>query len=223
MSEFTDLEKLKQEVENLKKILITFIHTTFRAYEDIHDDEVDWYEGVNELNSKYRELDYVAIDLLENNNIDKCYDKYITYMEIANPGILLKLWDKNKKYPDADYRIWKKNFKESEMNMERFKTENPEEYNEYIQQLQQMDEQEKLKNIRIRQEKQQKKAQEKAQEEERIKRQKERDEERKKREEEETNVYAVGGRKTRKNRKSKKNLEKYKELGSNYTLTCHGM
>lgn len=209
MSEFTDLENLKQEVENLKKILLTFINITTLTYDELYHDQTDWYSAADNLNSKYRQLEYIAIDLLENNNTDKCYDKYNTVAEISGDElILLKLWDKNKRSPDADRSIMRKNYEDSEMNMERFKTENPEKYNEYYQEIQQMAQQIKLKNearrMKLRQEQQQKKAQE----EERIKLRKERDERRIKWQEEETNTIAVGGRKTRKNIKSKKIIRK---------------
>lgn len=94
MSEPIDLEKLKQDVENLKKYLTTFTRSSYLIYDELNADYIDWENSKQILNRKYALLDFVADDLFNNNNINEYYDKYI---ERDNEEQLLDTMHENKR------------------------------------------------------------------------------------------------------------------------------
>jgi hypothetical protein len=75
MSELTDLEKLKQEVENLKKYLTTFESHLYRLYDELYEDGYNWEESIKIMNDRYAFLHYIADDLFNANNINNYYDR----------------------------------------------------------------------------------------------------------------------------------------------------
>ena len=75
MSQLSDLEKLKQEVTNLKQFLIQFTRMTYLIYEDLDDENVDWEQSKQKLLNRYKLMDGIGRDFLFN-NINGYYNEF---------------------------------------------------------------------------------------------------------------------------------------------------
>ena len=95
MSELTDLEKLKKEVKTLKSYLRGTTRYTLLIYDHLLHDGLDWEESKKFLLDKYDFLDFIAKDFLNDNNINKYYDKY--FIEGDSDYKLLEIMRENER------------------------------------------------------------------------------------------------------------------------------
>lgn len=110
MSELTDLDKLKQEVENLKKYLTTFANGSYILYDTLYHDGNDWEESKKIMFDKYAILHYIADDLFNNNNINNYYDRYDEGVE---DDLLEKMLQESRRKSREKNREWGESVKMS--------------------------------------------------------------------------------------------------------------
>lgn len=93
MTELTDLEKLKQEVENLKKYLISCVSCTDLLCDELYHDNKNWEESKKIIFDYNQLLVYTANDLFYDNNINNYIDRVSGGEEDFND--LLKIMQEN--------------------------------------------------------------------------------------------------------------------------------